>query len=227
MNAARLATTLVLFLSVAMPMAAGAVDWPSVPVPKGARGERVSDHMIYNGLSMRADRFTVDQPIASVRAFYLRQWKDQMADTPIGNGRSVLGHLSGGRYYVTVELTPVGHSTQGQIGVMQLPDRDLSGQVLGKGFERMPRTQVAEDIVYMDTPQRVRSLRLSNPYSPFQNERFYTRRLAAQGYAKAPAAAPCAAASTLCQVRYTRGERRITVTAVRAHAGSEIVAVLE
>lgn len=226
MNAARLVTILALLLSAAM-APANAVDWPSVPVPQGARGERVSDHMIYNGLSMSASRFTVDQPIARVRAFYLRQWKDQVADTPMPHGRSVLGHLSGGRYYVTVELTPVGDSTEGQIGVMRLPDRDLSGQVLGKGFERMPQTQVAEDIVYMDTPQRVRSLRLSNAYSPFQNERFYTRRLAAQGYVKTPADTPCAAASDLCQVRYTCGERRITVTAIRARAGSEIVAVLE
>lgn len=205
---------------------APAADFPDVPVPKGARGERVSDHMRYNGLDMRASRYAIDQPVDKVRAFYLRQWKDKVADTALDGGGSVLGYMDRGRHYVTVALRPAGRGTEATIGVMRLPLEDVAPDAVGKGFARLPRTEVAEDIVYLDTPRQVRTLSMSNAHSPFQNERFYTRTLGAQGYAREPGDA-CQASSQVCQVRYTRDRERITVTAMRQEQGTAIVAVIE
>lgn len=203
-----------------------ALDFPDVPVPKGARGERVSDHMRYNGLDMRASQFSIDQPVERVRAFYLQEWEDQVADTALDGGGRVLGYLHRGRDYVTVTLRPAGRGTEGTIGVMRLPLEEVAPDAVGKGFERLPRTEVSEDIVYLDTPRQVRTLNMSNAHSPFQNERFYTRQLGAQGYVREPGDA-CQASSQLCQVRYTRDSDRITVTAMRGKDATAIVAVIE
>lgn len=221
----RLATACIIAtLSMAAP--AVAIDWPDVPVPAGATGETVSSHMVYNGMSMRASRFTVNQSVDDVKAFYRKRWENKVVDSPLGPHKSVLGHLYQNRYYITVELAATGASTQGQIGVMLLPDKDLPEDGVGKGFERLPRTDVAEDIVHMDTERKVRTLSMVNDYSPFQNEQFYTRRLTAQGYAREQGDA-CMAMSAVCHTRYTRRDDRITVTAMRESAGTYIVAVVE
>lgn len=212
-------------LAVVPPVAA--IDWPDVPVPAGATGETVSSHMVYNGMSMRASRFTVNSPVEEVKAFYRKHWDGKVVDSPLGPYKSVLGHLHRNRYYITVELAAAGASTQGQIGVMLLPDKDLPADAVGKGFERLPRTSVAEDVVHMDTGRRVRTLGMVNDYSPFQNEQFYTRRLTAQGYAKDAGADACMPMSAACHSRYTRNDDRITVTSMRESAGTYIVAVVE
>ncbi|RYG12681.1 MAG: hypothetical protein EON92_07635, partial [Burkholderiales bacterium] len=87
-----------------------AADWPSVPVPKDAKGEIVSDDMIYNGLRMRASRFDVPLPVDKVKAFYREEWGRGMIDTP-HRGKSVLGYpTKDAKHYITVELTQAGNS---------------------------------------------------------------------------------------------------------------------
>ena len=79
---------LALLASAAWPTLAA--DWPEVPVPDGAKGEIVSDDMMYNGLHMRASRFTVALPVDKVKAFYRGEWGRRMIDTP-HRGKSRLG----------------------------------------------------------------------------------------------------------------------------------------
>lgn len=206
---------------------AAAADWPSVPVPDGARGEVVSNDMTYNGLHMRASRFTAPLPIDKVKAFYREEWGARMNDTP-HRGKSVLGSpTKDAKYYITVELTPAGNSTRGQIGVLELPSRAVPENSIGAGFARMPKTVVAEDIVYRDTPSPVRTLSMVNRYSPKQNSDFYTRTLAAKGYVSAPGARGCVAASNECVSRYSNGNKRITVTSSRSDAVTVVIAVIE
>ena len=212
-------------LLVAAP--APAEDWPDVPVPEGARGEIVSSHMIYNGLHMRASRFTAPMPLEQVKAFYRDQWGRAMADTP-HRGKTLLGHATrDARHYITVELTGEGNATRAQIGVMALPKRAPEAAALGAGFARMPGTTVAEDIVYLDTPARVRTLSMVNRYSPLQNSNFYQRSLLSKGYQASPVGAPCKAASNSCSSRYSKGDRRISVSSSKTPAGTTIIAVIE
>jgi hypothetical protein len=204
-----------------------ALNWPGVPVPEGAMGELVSNHMVFNGLTMRASRFSVSQPLDQVKAFYRKQWGANMTDTPLSGG-SVLGHLVDDKYSITVQLSSIGNATTGRIGVMQLPAKDAHpGQSNGKGFARPAGTQVAEDILYLDTPKPVRTLMMVNRNSPVQNENFYTRELASQGYLKEPAARPCAVASKECSARYVRDQNRVTIASVREPNGTVITAIIE
>jgi hypothetical protein len=212
-------------LLVAAP--APAEDWPDVPVPEGALGEIVSSHMIYNGLHMRASRFTAPMPLDQVKAFYRDQWGRAMADTP-HRGKTLLGHATrDAKHYITVELTGEGNATRAQIGVMALPKRAPEAAALGAGFARMPGTMVAEDIVYLDTPARVRTLSMVNRYSPLQNSNFYQRSLLSKGYQASPVGAPCKAASNSCSSRYSKGDQRISVSSSKTPAGTTIIAVIE
>lgn len=204
-----------------------AADWPEVPVPDGANGEIVSSHMIYNGLHMRASRFTVAMSLDQVKAFYREQWGRAMADTP-HRGKTLLGHATrDARHYITVELTAAGNATRGQIGVMVLPKRAPPPSSLGVGFARMPGTTVAEDIVYLDTPSRVRTLSLINRHSPLQNSSFYQRSLLAQGYRGTPIGSPCKPASDACSHSYSKGDKRIMVSSSKTPAGTTTIAVIE
>jgi hypothetical protein len=206
---------------------AQAIDWPSVPVPAAARGERVSDHMVYNGLDMRASRFTVAASMDEVVAFYRAQWPETMAVTPLGNGRMVLGHLIDRRFYVTVDLSQQPQSVRAQVGILQMPDASARPKALGQGFDKLPGTRVDQDVVYMDLPARVRTLGMSNRYSPFQNDQFYQRRLASQGYTRDTAARACAASSSRCVSRYDAKGRRVTVITSRSKGETAVVAVIE
>lgn len=204
-----------------------AADWPEVPVPEGAKGEIVSDHMVYNGLHMRASRFTVPLPVDKVKAFYREEWGRRMIDTP-HRGKSVLGYpTKDAKHYITVELTQAGASTQGQIGVMELPKKPPSAGSIGAGFARMPDTTVAEDIVYLDTPSHVRTISMVNRYSPQQNSDFYARSLAPKGYVREPGKTPCKAGSAECVARYVNGDKRVTVSSSKSSAGTVVIAVIE
>lgn len=204
-----------------------AADWPEVPVPEGAKGEIVSDDMVYNGLHMRASRFTVPLPVDKVKAFYREEWGPRMIDTP-HRGKRVLGYPTrDAKYYITVELTQSGNSTQGQIGVMELPKKPPSADSIGAGFARMPETTVAEDIVYLDTPAHVRTLSMVNRYSPQQNSDFYARNLAPKGYVREPGKTPCKANSAECVTRYVNGDKRVTVSSSKSQVGTVVIAVIE
>lgn len=221
-----LATACALALCAAPPV--HGADWPDVPVPDGARGEVVSRHMIYNGLHMRASRFTAPMPVDQVKAFYRDEWGGAMVDTP-HRGKTLLGHATrDARHYITVELTGEGkNATRAQIGVMALPKHAPSPAALGAGFARMPGTTVAEDIVYLDTPQRVRTLSMLNRYSPLQNSSFYQRSLLARGYRGEPIGGACNATSESCSSRYSNGDKRITLSSSRTPAGTTTIAVIE
>lgn len=204
-----------------------AADWPDVPVPEGAKGEIVSGDMLYNGLHMRASRFTVKLPVDKVKAFYREEWGRRMIDTP-HRGKSVLGYpTKDAKHYVTVELSQAGNATQGQIGVMELPKQPPPAGSIGAGFARMPDTTVAEDIVYLDTPARVRTISMVNRYSPQQNSDFYARNLAPKGYVREPGKTPCKAASAECVARYVNGNKRVTVSSSKSSVGTVVIAVIE
>ncbi|WP_295928803.1 hypothetical protein [uncultured Xanthomonas sp.] len=221
-----LASGLGVLLSALAAQPARAVDWPDVPVPDEASGEVVSDHMLYNGIAMRASRFSVAQSPRQVEQFYRKEWGDLVVTTPAGS-KTVLGHMTKSGYYITVELSGDANRTQGQIGVMEIPKKNLPADGVGKGFGRLPDTQVAEDIVYMDTPRHVRTLSMLNRYTPLQNQQYYARYFAGQGYARDGSSSTCTASSPHCVSRFTRRDDRVTVTSSRGQTGTVIVAVVE
>lgn len=215
-------TVLPVFAAVALLLhgAALARDWPDVPLPEGAQGEWVSRHMVYNGLNMRASRFMVAAKADAVEAFYRQKWKGEVVRNTLGR-KTILGHADGD-HFITVELMAKGGGTQGQIGIMEMAKP--KGRP-GNGFAKMPGTRVYEDIVYLDTPQRSRSLRMHNRHSPQQNERFYARELAGRGYVRESGSMACEAASRMCISYFLKGDDRIVVSLNREGDGTSIVAL--
>lgn len=209
---------------VAWPAATLGASFPSVPVPEGASGEMVTRHMVYNGVDMRASRFTAPQPISNVKAFYGAEWGSAMVESKL-DGKTILGHRSG-KHYITVELTPSGGLTRGQVGITRIPDATVATS-RGEGFPALSGTLVIEDIVYMDTPQKARTLNMRNRYSPQQNDRYYDRMLRVQGYVREASAAGCTANSRKCVSYFSKGDSRVVVAYVRDASGTQVAAIIE
>lgn len=209
---------------LASPTLAFAVSFPAVPVPEGASGEVVTKHMVYNGVDMRASRFTARQPISEVKAFYGTEWGSGMVESKL-QGKTILGHRSG-RHYITVELTPSGELTRGQIGITHIPDRPVANR-RGDGFPTLSGTLVIEDIVYMDTPSKARTLNMRNTYSPHQNDRYYQRMLRGRGFVREASQGGCVANSSRCVSYFSKGDSRIVVAYVRDASGTQVAAIIE
>lgn len=207
-------------------LAAGAVhaqNWPDVPLPDDARGEWVSRHMVYNGVNMRASRFTSPLSVAEVEAFYRQHWRGRMARDVVG-GRTILGHARGD-FFITVELQSRGTGTQGQIGISEaLGNRRRITP--GTGFQRMAGTRVMEDIIHRDTPRETRTLHMVNRHSPQQNQQFYQRVLSERGFTRTADSQSCARAQATCIAYYRKGSERIVINASR-NAGDTSVMVIK
>ncbi|HST44553.1 MAG TPA: hypothetical protein VLK29_04940, partial [Luteimonas sp.] len=125
-----------------------------------------------------------------------------------------------------VELTPSGGTTRGQVGITQFPPKGTVPS-RGKGFAVLPRTQVIEDIVYMDAPEPARTLNMRNTYSPFQNDRFYARTLRGKGYVRDATSDACTATSARCVTYYANGSDRMVLAYIRDQAGTQVAAIIE
>lgn len=198
--------------------------WPSVPLPEGSKGERVSDHMKYNGLDMRASRFATPLRPAAVIDFYARQWPGTHVIDRLGE-KTIIGHAQG-PHYVTVELVAAGGGTEGTIGIVLLPDKAIR-PVLGEGFFKPVSTEVISDISYLDTPNETRTLVMRNRLTPYLNLQHYHQRLASDGW-KSEDSSSCKPASRECIVRFGKAnDRRLVMTMTRQDAGTLLVANIE
>lgn len=214
---------LALVLLVAALAPAMVFAWPSVPLPGNSRGESVSEDLSYNGLPMRASKFTTPLKLDEVVAFYAETWgKDGHVVTPMGN-KTVVGRLESG-HYITVELEPRGGGTAGTVGIMKIP-RDATLPELGKGFYRPAGTEVVSDIVHRDTPGKTRTLVMKNRLSPYANLQLYGNRLGGDGW-RGHVTGPCLPTSTQCLVNYERdGGGRMMMTLAREERQGTVIVV--
>lgn len=206
-----------LALLVAVPLAAAA-DWPQVAEPEDAQSEWVSKHMIYNGIPMRASRFTSSQSVQQVLDFYNRQWPGQTVVHVVGP-KTVVGH-SERTHFVTIEIEARGSGSQAQVGIVEL-GKDKPRQPPGADFLKPGGTQVVNDIQYLDNPGR--TLAMENTLSPFQSESFYRSRLPAEGWQLEGNATPCSMIANSCVARYSKGKQEMTMTFSRHEQGTSIV----
>lgn len=202
--------------AVALP--AAAADWPEVPEPEDAHGEWVSKHMIYNGLPMRASRFTTARSVQQVVDFYNQRWPGQTVVNVVA-GKTVVGHAER-NHYVTIEIQPQGGGSQGQVGIVELP-KDKAAKVPGDDFPKPGGTRVVNDIQYVDDPGR--TLAMESTLSPFQSESFYRSRLPGQGWTREASSAPCSMIANSCVARYSKGSQEMTMTFSRIEQGTSIV----
>ena len=202
-----------LLLVAALLLPAIAVAWPTVPLPAGSQGEKISESMNYNGLEMRASRFETTEKLDAVVEFYGQHWgEDRHVVTPFGE-KTIVGHATPG-YYITVELSPQGARTAGVIGIVKAP-KDMTRPELGKGFYRPAGTEVLSDVVHNDTPGNTRTIVLRNRLSPYANLQLYGGRLGQDGWRGVPMG-KCLPGSSECLIHYERaGGGRLVIALSR------------
>lgn len=198
--------------------AARAADWPTVPLPDGSTGESVSRHMLYNGLHMRTSKLKSKQRLSEVVAFYRKAWRGQIVEDRVA-GKTILGHMEG-QHYITVDLRDAGSGTEATIGIMRL-EPDKRSATPGNWLARPANSVVLNDIQYLDTPGKTRSLTLRNRLSPTQNYEFYRRTLVAKGWtAQGPG---CSVMVSACSVQFSSSRHRLAMTISREQDGTVIV----
>lgn len=198
-------------LPALLALCASAHAWPTVPLPADSRGEAVSRHMKYNGLDMRASRFSTPATVEEVVAFYAAKWPGRHVVDEL-DGKTIVGHADGA-HYVTVELAPSGGGTEGTVGIIRLP-RDGQVPELGKGFYVPAGTEVLSDIVHLDMPRQTRTLVLSNGLSPYVNQLHYSRHLRGEGW-KASRGSACRPSERECVASFEHpsgGRMMLTMT---------------
>lgn len=195
-----------------------AAAWPEVAEPDNVQSQWVSKGMIYNGIPMRVSRFSSSLPVASVVAFYNRQWPGQTVVNEVG-AKTVVGHAQG-EHYITVEISGKGAGSEAQVGIVRLLKQKPT-TAPGADFPKPQGTQVVNDITYLDTPGR--TLAMESTLSPFQSEAFYANRLPAAGWQRDTGGRPCSMVALQCVVRYSRGKQDMTMTFQRHEQGSSIV----
>lgn len=203
---------LMVMLAMVLLSAPVAAGWPTVPLPENSKGETVSRHMTYNGLPMRASRFSTTQEVEEIVAFYARKWNGKYVVDQL-EGKTIIGHADGD-HYVTVEVEPAGGGSEGTVGIVEMPAEGAKPE-LGKDFYRPGGTEVISDITYHDTPNETRTLVLQNQLSPYVNQQHYLRRMRANGWSTMDSA-PCLPASSQCVGKFEKGgDRKMVVTTSR------------
>lgn len=189
--------------------------WPSVPLPAGSTGETVSSHLNYNGIDMRASRFTTALPLQAVIAFYAKQWPGQHVVDKLG-AKTVVGHAEG-QHYVTIELQSGAGATTGTvgtIGVVKLPGHPRV-PTTGQGIYRPAGTDVISDIEHRDGSAPDRTVVMRNRLSPYVNLQHYIQRLGPAGW-RHDASGACKPASAECVAAFEHGDgREMVITMVR------------
>lgn len=212
-------------LALTLTGAAHADEWPDVALPDGSQGEWVSRHMIYNGLHMRAGKFSSTTSADDTLAFYRKAWRGDLTENRM-RGKTVIGRPHG-RHFVTVEIEPRGAGAGGTIGIMRLPEGPPE-QPPGHGFARPAGSEVVNDIRYLDTRNETRTLLLTNTLSPFVNQQFYLRRLRSQGWDIVDPGG-CKSSSQACTARFEKknGARMSMSIRREREGGTVVVANLE
>ena len=201
-----------LMLLLATP--AFAADWPDVPLPEGSQAEWVSRHMVYNGVHMRASRFTSTRTLDQIEAFYHEQWGDEMVRNTLGRKR-ILGHRDGD-HYITVDLQSAGGGTEANVGIVDM-DAPTAGHPPGYGMPKPANTEVVNDIRYLDANE-ARTVLMHNTLSPGLNHDFYLRRLSGQGW-RHEGGSECLAVSAGCAARFVKPGSHLSLTFTRAPNG--------
>lgn len=201
-----------------LPAVALADSWPQPPLPDGTKTADVAQHMVFNGLDMHAQVFRSNQTPAQVVAFYRNTWNGRVVVNPLGDAQ-VIGHRDGD-YYVTIQVSPAGGGSKGNIGVVDVADAPHDFQP-GKGLPRPMGSTVFNDIAYPDDRVPARTVAMTNALSPRQNAAWFRERLAGEGWKNVD---DNRCAQDACVLGYERGDSHLALVATRTRDGhSQVV----
>lgn len=207
-------------LAIALaPIGTRAASWPEPPLPPHTDATDVAQHIVFNGLDMRAQVFRSRQTSADVVAFYRKAWGRQMVVNAMGDTQ-VIGRREGD-YFITVQVRDYGDGSKGNVGIIDVASAPKDF-VAGKGLPKPMGSKVFNDISYPEDPVPARTVAMRNALSLQQNATWYRERLAGEGWKPADVNR---CGDDNCVLRYDRGDSHMTLVLTRADAGRSQVMI--
>lgn len=204
-----------------LPAMAGLFSWPEPPLPLDTTTQSVAGRIIFNGLDMHAQTFTSPRSPDEILAFYRKVWRGQVVVNSMGS-EQVLGHREGD-YFTTVQVSPSGSGSKGNIGVVDVATAP-EHFVPGKGIPTPMDSKIFNDISYPDDPIPTRMIALRNQLPMQQNGSFYRERLEGEGWK--PLNDRCA--SSGCVLDFQRGDQKMNlVIEPQKNVRSQIVMTIQ
>lgn len=188
-------------------------------MPPGMKTDAVAQHIVFNGLDMRAQVFSSPQSQDELVAFYRKAWNNQAVVNRMGKTQ-VVGHREGD-YFITVQVDDAGSGSRGNIGIVDVGDAPRHF-VPGRGLPAPEGSKVFNDIAYPDDAVPARTVAMRNRLSPGQNASYFRDHLVAEGW-KASDAGACG--DSQCVMRYERGDSKLTLLVMREPAGQSQVLI--
>lgn len=178
-----IALTALAFLKPAL-AARDDVPWPQVPVPAQVEAFDVGQEMVVNGTPVRMRGFVSRASPAALATAFRQMLGQPLVENSRGN-TLVLGREEG-RYYITVQLDPVGSGARGFIAVTKPPldQQDASDSATARRLLSAlpPGSTLASHTSSIDGGTRADHDAIVNSHSIGINSEYVQRMLRADGF---------------------------------------------
>jgi hypothetical protein len=182
--ATKLVMALVALTVIAPVLAHDVAPWPQIPLPKQVDVFEVGNEMIVNGMPIRMQGF-VSRASPAELAASMRQ----LLGAPLMEDRRgatlVLGRGQG-RYYITVQLAPLGSGTRALIAVTKPPLNAQDPVAVADARHLLsalpPGSTLTSQTASFDGPVRAHQAAIVNSHSVDINTEYVKRMLRAEGF---------------------------------------------
>jgi len=174
----------ILLCLFALPMHAGALDWPVIESPPKSRVQWVGQDMKLNGVPMRIQQFSSGASVGEVLNYYRALWgnmaEKKSVEKTVGK-RQTIGKWVG-EYYLSIQVQPDGlTSSSGYMVINKMVQKKdvVSSQ---HNFPVMPGGSFYSELESNDPGQTATTITMLNQASVDSNADFFKGRLAAQDW---------------------------------------------
>lgn len=156
----------------------------SFPVPPDAKVGVVSEQANSQGMRLKIQKITSEQPLQQVLAFYKKIWADKGVVTSY-QPWTMIGNKIADKFY-NVQLQSNSQGTWGYLSVSDLPKR-LQQNALPKvltsdGFPAMSGSQILDSQSHSDLLNNSKTVMLSNGFSVRANSQYYLNYYQQRGW---------------------------------------------
>jgi hypothetical protein len=200
---------------------------PRFPAPPDAEVTWVARDIEFNGMPMSARKFTSEDSVQQVLAFYKQMWRAPLQAGVPGYieqetaGWTMITRIEDG-FMLSVQAKPyLGDGAWGYLGMSKIDE--LDGEVkLGKSFPKMHGSKVVNDIKHNDNVKNGRTVMLQNKYSISSNANFYREYYLSRGWNMS--IDKMSVTDNVHAFAFKKGADEVTMTIARTPDGSQVVA---
>ncbi|MDT8404795.1 hypothetical protein [Sulfuriflexus sp.] len=200
---------------------------PKFPAPPDAEVSWVGKNLEFNDMPMRLRKFTSEDSVEAVLAFYRELWKEPLLENVPGHIEQDLADWKmitrpEDGYMMSVQVKPyLGSGAWGYLGISKIDDLDANVEP-GFGFPKMNGSQVVNDVKHNDSVKNARTVMLQNKYSLGSNVQYYRDHYTGRGWNKV--LDRTAVPGKLHTFVFRKGTNEVSMTVARTGDGSQVVA---